>query len=205
MISLIYFSALLLSNSPSFNLNFTEPDKSLSYVSKVTESHAFDVGAYYNQDPIPIDSIKDIEKICNLNDSAITIWLWEYTDTSEAVAQKYILFYLINNTNQTISVPYVDAKINYVSTSVRDHDTSEWLDFQKTYPYCACGLSCGFQKLESKTAFFGNLDGEDINYGYKDIQFRMSYTIKNRIIHSNAINIRIRHEIWYYLTEGEWW
>lgn len=73
MISLIYFSALLLSNSPSFDLNFTEPDKSISYASKVTESHAFEVGAYYNQDPIPIDSIKDLEKICNLNDSAITI------------------------------------------------------------------------------------------------------------------------------------
>lgn len=110
---------------------------------------------------------------------------------------EYFEFYIVNNTEDSVPVPMIDAVVNHISSSARltgKDSTGNWLSFQQTTKFVECGNSFHTFLLPPHTAFEAGMECDFINLGAAPVDYRIELDLNGKKIISNTIGIHLMPE-----------
>lgn len=116
-----------------------------------------------------------------------------------------IAFYLVNNTDDTLRLPRLDATIDNISSSIAA-DRKNWKGFQQTTPFVACGNSRWAQRLPPRWAVSAEIECDYLFVGDTLVEYRLELKLpRGQILVSNAVRVPLlREQLAYAGREIEW-
>lgn len=151
---------------------------------------------------LPIDSNPILKCLCN--DYELTfLYIPNHFYIKEKNGNEYYKFFIVNNSTDTINIPFLDAVVNNISSSISLHSNSDplqqWVSFQQTDRLVDCGNSYWTMKLPPKQAIESHIESQYIGLGDTTVEYRLELNLDNRKIASNSIKINLMKKQLPYL------
>jgi hypothetical protein len=151
---------------------------------------------------IPVDSNTLIECI-GLNRNDVFIYIPHQFYLKEKKGNEYFRFFIVNNTDDTLAIPRIDAVIDSIRSSVSALTTPDnWISYQETSRLVECGNSFWTMKLAPHTAMESRLDSYYMNMGDTTFNYRIEMLLPGRKIVSNPIQINLMRKQVPYLGKS---
>lgn len=147
-----------------------------------------------------VDSISIIKCLCT-NSQNVFLYIPNKYYNQRKNGNEYFLFYIVNNSSDTIEIPYLDNIIDNISSSVSTGDSLRWFLFQRTDQIIDCRNSLRTMKLPPKNVIQSEIESDLINVGDTTVDYRLELTLGKQKIVSNSIKINLLKKQLPYLDK----
>lgn len=152
---------------------------------------------------LPIDSIPVIKCLSKGNDTCF-LYIPNQYYIKRKNGNEFFRFFIVNNSNDSLTLPCIDATIDSISSSVsfisENNRPGPWLSFQETnYTMLWCGNSFWTMKLPPKTMIESEIESDYIGLGDTTVNYRLELCLDNRKLFSNSIKISLMKKQLPYL------
>ena len=134
--------------------------------------------------------IKENLEIADLKANGIVLYIPDNPHITMPNGNKFIQVYLMNNTNDTVTINRIDATIGQIETEVKVGN--EWKLFQRN-----SGSSCGnsYFKAKLKAHNYYNVEIQNDVHGNMNVPFRVVVHINDQRIVSNETTTQVSKDL----------
>lgn len=108
------------------------------------------------------------------------------------IGHEYLKFYLVNNTNEVLSIPSFDNTIGNIRSEISS-DQRSWLRFQEETPDPGfiCGNSFWEDELKPGEFIEINLESDFLGFGDSTVNYRINFALGEDTLVSNTIPVNL--------------
>lgn len=179
-------------------------DSSLDWFLENRQSAWREAKAWHNK-IVAIDSNSIIQCLCRTRKN-VFMYIPNHFYESKKNGNEYFLFYIVNNSNDSVKIPCLDAIINNISSSVsypaKSDTLPQWFVFQGTCALVECGNSYWARKLPPHTAIESEIESDYTGMGDTTVDYRLELRLGKELISSNSIKINLMKKQLLYLGKN---
>ena len=185
-------------------LNVWLEDSSLDWFLEKRQSAWREAKAWHNK-TFAVDSNAIVQCLCTTRKN-VFLYIPNHFYIREKNGNEYFLFYIVNNSSDTVEIPCLDAIINNISSSVsypsKNDTLQQWLVFQGTCAIVECGNSRWTRKLPPHTAIESEIESDYTGMGDTTVDYRLELRLGKQLIISNSIKINLMKKQLPYLGKS---